>query len=417
MSAKAVMSLCTDELTPAKVRIAPGLLDKIAYLVLDGYAATSHGGLEIGGLLFGRRDRDFIMVEEFRPLPCDHSLGPRFILSSNDERKLRDLINCPAHDATLQGFDVLGWYCSHTRSELLLLDRELVLHDTYFAGPDDFVLIFKPRDLRSVTAGIFLRGADAMLPRCPSTILEIPEAGAAGHANGAPTIDESDLPVHGSRPVPPTACERLSAFRRLSSAVVGDASDQPTCELAAVAQNESITSDKQRLRPAKWKIVLAIAGVAVLTCFGAWRYRQITSIGSNEIFLSLHPQAGKLILTWKSNLVRPQRAGIDILDGTFRDHINITEIFQPSGVFLFPHNTGNVQAVLSVETGNGVVVRKVAFMDPSAVAKAATPLGNSSGNTAVPSLLPPQAGNQQLTSGVAVHKHAPRRLRRRRHQK
>jgi hypothetical protein len=409
MSAKAVASLCADELAPSKVHIAPALLEKIAHLVLDGYAATSHGGLEVGGLLFGRQDSGFVIVEEFRPLSCDHSLGPRFILSDRDERNLRDLLNAANTDPALQGLEVAGWYCSHTRSDLLLLDRELVLHDTYFAGRDDFVIIFKPRDLRNVTAGIFLRGADGTLPRCPSTILEMPELGAARHPSKcARASDESDLPGISSHPVLTAVNEHMPALSD---------SDHSISEPGALICYPKRKSGNHGPAPTRWKIVLAVALSAAVGSFGALRYRQLTSVRNSDVFLSLHPQAGKLILSWKSNLVRARRAHVDILDGTSREHFNLTEVFQPSGVFLFPHNSGNVQVVLTVDTGKGVVVRNAAFTDPSAVVKDAAAMDHHSEGNAASSALPSQLGNRQLTTAGNLPKHPARHLRRKRHKK
>jgi hypothetical protein len=366
MSAKAVTALCNDAFAPIKVHVIPGLLEKIAELALDGHAAASHGGLEIGGLLFGRRDSGFVTVEDIRTLACDHSLGPRFILSDSDERGLRDLLGAPANDPALEGLCIVGWYCSHTRSDLLLLDRELVLHDTYFAGADNFVIILKPRDLRNVTAAIFLRGANGAIdPNCPATILELRELRITRQPTRAGTSKSCDLSTFSSHTAPPSVNEHALTLPHRSRAIASAAADRPLDKSIAVLANAAAQSCKTSRRSAKWKILLAAAGVIALLSLGVWQYLQVTQVHPASLFLSLRPHAGKLLLSWNSNLVKPQRAHIDIFDATSSEHVNITEIFQPSGVLLFTHNTGNVQAVLTVETGNGVVVRHASFADPS----------------------------------------------------
>lgn len=405
MSAKAVAALCSEEFTPVKVNLVPGLLDEIARLVQDGYAATSHGGLEIGGLLFGRRSNGSVTVEDFRPLACDHTLGPRFILSERDEQGLRNLLNAPATEPALRGLNVIGWYCSHTRSELLLFDREVVLHDTYFSDPVDFVIVFKPRDLRSVTAGIFLRGADCRMdPQCPATTLDISEIGTARDVNRTNTARRYDLSSFDSHPAPRIANERTSIPSKLSSAIKPSGFDQSIVKSGAVIPQVDAKSNQHSRAPAKWKIFLAAAAIALL-CFGAWLYTYLTQVHSSDLFLSLRPHAGNLLLSWKSNVARPRRARVDIFDGASTQHLNITDIFQPSGVLLFPYNARNIEAVLTLETGNGVVVRHAGFADLSAAVK----------DSGLPQELKPP--DPQLASSVPVTRHPRRRHARRKHHK
>jgi hypothetical protein len=415
MSAKAVTALCTDAFAPVKVHVIPGLLEKITELVLEGYAATSHGGLEIGGLLFGRRNGGSVTVEDFRPLACDHSLGPRFILSNTDERSLRELLRAPVIDPALQGLCTVGWYCSHTRSDLLLLDRELVFHDTYFPGSDDFVIVFKPRDLRSINAGIFLRDVDgAMIAQCPATILNLPELDIARQRNPTATDNSSDLSAFSSHPAPPRVNEHTLTLPDRFNAIVSAASDQPIGPPRPVLANALAKAQKRDRTSARRKVLLVAAGAIALLCFGAWRYFQVAHAPPTNLLLSLRPHAGKLLLSWKTDLVRPRRAHVDIFDGTSSEHVNITDIFQPSGVLLFTHNNRNVQAALTVETGNGDVVRYASFTDASAVIKDPATSEKKSDNG--PLGVNPAA--QQLPSKVTTPKHPRRRhSRRARHKK
>jgi hypothetical protein len=401
MSAKAVTALCNDACAPVKVHIVPGLLEKIAELALEGYAATSHGGLEIGGLLFGSRDTDVVTVENFRPLACDHSLGPRFILSDRDKRSLHALLCAPASDPALQGLCAIGWFCSHTRSDLVLLDRELVLHNTYFPGADDLVIIFKPRDLRSVTAGIFLRGVDgAPDPHRPATTLELPELDITRPRSQTPAKNGRDLSAFSCHSAPPSANERASME------FIGAA--QSTTEPTALTLDPSTKTQNHSWRPAKWKMLLAAAAVIALLCLGVWRYSQVTQATPANLFLSLRPHADKLLLSWKTNLVKPRRAHVDIVDGTSNEHVNITDIFQSSGVLLFPHNTRNVQAVLTIETGNSIVVRHAFFDDPAPAIRQSVPFEKPPENGPPPI----NQANQQLASKT-TSKHSRRRHSRR----
>jgi hypothetical protein len=104
-------------------------------------------------------------------------------------------------------------------------------------------------------------------------------------------------------------------------------------------------------------------------------------------------------------VAKPQRARVDIYDGTSSQHLNITDIFEPSGVLLFPHQSGNVKAVLTLETGNRIVVRHAGFADLSAVAK----------DPALPADLNPP--NRQLALTAPATNHPRRRHARRTHHK
>ncbi|MFL6352024.1 MAG: hypothetical protein ACJ74Z_09265 [Bryobacteraceae bacterium] len=427
MSVNAVTALCNEALAPVKVHVAPGLLEKIAQLVLEGYAATPHGGLEIGGLLFGRRNTGSVTVEDFRPLPCDHSLGPRFILSGTDERSLRDLLATPATEPTLQGLCIVGWYCSHTRSDLLLLDRELILHDSYFAAVDDFIIIFKPRDLRNVTAGIFLRGAEgAMHAHCPATTLEVSELDVSRRRTRIATSGRCDLSAF-SHSDPPSMNEHAVTLPYRSRAIVAAAADQHANERGTVLASATVKPYKQVRTSAKWNFVLPAAGALALLCVGAWQYLQGTQTHPANLSLNLRPHAGRLLLSWKSNLVKARRANVDIFDGTSSEHVNITDVFQPSGVLLFPHNAENVQAALTVETGNGVVVRHAFFSAPVVIKMPSISEKNS--QTAPATALSPlkpggvnpagrNPADQQLASKITGSKHPSlRHSRRTRHKK
>src|SRR5947208_15746839 len=69
------------------------LLDEIRAEAVDGIHRIRHGGIEIGGVLFGSREGDRIRILNWRPLHCEYAQGPSFILSENDETALDTLIS------------------------------------------------------------------------------------------------------------------------------------------------------------------------------------------------------------------------------------------------------------------------------------------------------------------------------------
>ncbi len=361
MSAKAVAGRCAHETVILEPNVTPGLLEKIAHSVIDGYTASLHGGLEVGGVLFGRRDGVQVTAENFRPLPCDHSLGPRFMLSENDERGLRELLEAPRIDPSLEGLEAVGWYCSHTRSELVLLDYELLLHSTYFPGQPEFVMVFRPHDLRNVAVGIFSRNVDGTVdPNRPSKILELPELRTVRTDQPFVSTD-CDASADCSRLFQPNLKERASRLPRLLSALSHAAPHQFAREPRTLAHSRPLESHERRFSLAQ-KVALVTAAL-VAAGFGAWKSVQLAHTHRPEVALSVRPYADDLLVSWKSNLAKANRARVDIVDGSSSEHLNVTDIFQQSGVLLLPRNTGNIQATLTVDTTNGAIVRRAGFND------------------------------------------------------
>src|SRR5436853_3139090 len=51
-------------------------LDEIRLLVVDAFFSVPRGGAEIGGVLLGKHEGDRLVIQEFKPLDCEHAYGP-----------------------------------------------------------------------------------------------------------------------------------------------------------------------------------------------------------------------------------------------------------------------------------------------------------------------------------------------------
>lgn len=114
---------------------------------------------ETGGVLFGIREPGRIRILASKSLPCEHALGPGFVLSAKDEKRLAQLIAAPASDPELNGLEALGWYHSHIRSRIFLSERDLQVHSRYFGAPYQIALVIHPRSDRPARGGFFFREA------------------------------------------------------------------------------------------------------------------------------------------------------------------------------------------------------------------------------------------------------------------
>src|SRR5579871_3418471 len=106
---------------PFTIEYAPDVLEEIRQAAMDAFFSVPHGGAEIGGVLFGIREPGCVRILAARPLQCDYANGPTFTLSERDHQRLQLLL--ASQEFHNQGWVPLGWYHSHTRSELLLSVR------------------------------------------------------------------------------------------------------------------------------------------------------------------------------------------------------------------------------------------------------------------------------------------------------
>src|SRR5690349_2823623 len=101
---------------PFAIEYVPRVLDDIRLAVVDAFFSLPRGGAEIGGILLGRRETGRVVIEQYQALECEHAFGPGFNLSPRDRKLLADLLT--AAERQLNGLRPVGWYHSHTRSEI-----------------------------------------------------------------------------------------------------------------------------------------------------------------------------------------------------------------------------------------------------------------------------------------------------------
>ena len=118
---------------------------------------SRQGEQETGGVLFGNKTPDRIELLAYRPLACEHAMGPGFVLSEGDEKKLAQLISLAATYPDLKGLQVLGWYHSHLRSPIFLSDRDRQIHSRHFDAPYQIALVIGPGSNNQIRAGFFFQ--------------------------------------------------------------------------------------------------------------------------------------------------------------------------------------------------------------------------------------------------------------------
>ena len=146
-----------DPRSAIRVQYALPLFHEIDFQVNEGYRRIPHGGVEVGGLLYGRLQRDQLSIEASRPIECDHASGPSFHLSDNDLARLKQSIEASSADPELRALIPLGWFIAHTRGPLQMTARELQLFDQFFPEPGRLTILIKPERFQPTRFSFLLR--------------------------------------------------------------------------------------------------------------------------------------------------------------------------------------------------------------------------------------------------------------------
>jgi len=124
-----------------------------------GLRKLAKGGLEIGGLIYGKRSEGLIRVLAVRPIECEHRFGPSFVLSDKDEAILKQTLTGPSADSELAFLETLGCYFSHTRHGVALTDRDAELCNRYFAQDGQIALVLVPNLNGIIQGTLYVRDA------------------------------------------------------------------------------------------------------------------------------------------------------------------------------------------------------------------------------------------------------------------
>ncbi|MGA3236764.1 MAG: hypothetical protein ABSG03_10705 [Bryobacteraceae bacterium] len=173
----------------ATVEYSLAVVEEVRRLAVDGFMAFGHGGLEVGGVLYGIRDGNRLSVLASAELPCEHALGPGFVLSGNDRERLARLLEPPA------GLQPVGWYRAHTRRGLDLDASDRDLFDQFLAMKKTIGLVLKPTHRGASSAALYLRETTGdILPSAPREFTIEP----LGRQAGEPVESEPDADAEAS---------------------------------------------------------------------------------------------------------------------------------------------------------------------------------------------------------------------------
>jgi hypothetical protein len=142
----------TDAMQTTSITIDPEIARRIREQVLEGFRLLPKRGVEVGGVLLGRFERENdplpVHVDDFEPVSCEHRFGPSFTLSDEDRAGLEGIL-------ARRGREVVGYYRSCTGRELGLDASDEDLIRSYFSRSGHVCLCVAPVSARECVASVF----------------------------------------------------------------------------------------------------------------------------------------------------------------------------------------------------------------------------------------------------------------------
>jgi len=301
------------------------VLEEIRLEAVKGITLLRHGGVEVGGVLFGSKEGDRIRIDAFRAVRSEYAYGPNFILSRNDEVALEKLLQEAKADPSLDGMERVGWYHSHTRTAVFLSETDIAVYNQYFPQPWQVVLILHPSQLGPTEAGFFFREPDGLRSESSYNSFTI-----------YPIIKTP--PIRAQDP-------------EIDAEVVTPQPVTPTWKAQALTQ--LLTLPPERPAKLRWpwvaaSIVLGVLGVGVLA--GGFHISGLPA-GHRSLDLRATDQGGQLHIEWDRSaepILAARKATILIQDGDRKVETPLSEELLQHGSLTYQRKTNDVEIRLQV---------------------------------------------------------------------
>lgn len=361
------------------VEYAAGVLDDIRLAVVDAFFSLPRGGAEIGGLLLGEFGGSVVRINGYAAIDCEHATGPSFTLSDKDRARFAEQVAGAWANPPDQ--QPVGWYHSHTRSEIFLSEADQAVHREFFPEPWQTALVLRPHTFQPTRAGFFFREPDGtfrgersyceialqplpvqQIPTGPAPAGEPPEGRVREPlaASGGPVITVTASPVAEAPREEPRVGEPPPASPPPAGALPEPV---PPPRFLEIREPPS--------RRRFWLLgtaVLAMAGVAAAyQTRGFWMPRaavlfaggsrpQPLSLGLNAIDF-----AGQLQIRWDRNSPAARNGvsgALRIEDGPAPQVIPLDAAHLKAGVFTYARQAEKVDIALTVRQPDGREARE-----------------------------------------------------------
>ncbi|HEX3748826.1 MAG TPA: hypothetical protein VHW09_33100 [Bryobacteraceae bacterium] len=379
---------------PFAIEYSARVLDDIRLAVVDAFFSLPRGGAEIGGVLLGQRTEDRVAITAFEPLDCEHAMGPSFTLSARDQTRLAEMIAAARRNPPER--QPVGWYHSHTRSEIFLTEADQALHNRFFPETWQVALVLKPHTFEPTRAGFFFREPDNSI-RCQASYQEFhlhamplrSTAGPGGGNSPGQRPSREDAGVRGTPaetldaviPEPPKRKAGVPITREIPvEAGAGHENGNLAAAAEPAAQDGPTFGEIAPQRP--WRIVKPLAILAVGIVVGGAGYQtraswlpavsaKLRAVLPHEpvpyLSLAVKDDRGELRIQWDRNspaVRNALEATLQIIDGKAAlQSVRLDGAHLASGGFTYVRQSDRVDVtLLASEPGGQIVKEQTSFL-------------------------------------------------------
>ena len=353
--------------SPVTIEYSLVVIEEIRREVSQGFQRMSRGGIEVGGVLYGVREGRTVRIVAMRPISCEHARGPAFLLSDKDRMELHEQLVADAQDPRLEGMISVGWFLSHTRSDITLADSDMETYSIFFPAPWQVALVVRPGRGGTMRGGFFVRETDGTV-RTERSYLEFnfPDrlAGVLDRSAGRLPRERGNArrpPQHLSEPAPG---ESASAPAMPREQVPSPPPPPAASELRSATPGSEIPLPRRAAagHRRKW-YWLAPWAIAVLS-IGYLGVRSLiphTSAAPESIALAILEREGQLQIEWKPDaapVAAAKSGSLEIIDGGDSQIVPLTQPILATGRFTYQRRTGDVEVRMTVTDASGAKVQE-----------------------------------------------------------
>jgi len=352
------------------------VMEELRRAAEEGFQKIGHGGLEVGGVLFGTQEDKTIRLLDWRPLECEHAHGPGFLLSANDQAALGKLLEEAASDQDLTTLEPLGWWHSHTRSGIYLSPEDLEIQNNFFPELWQIALVVRPVKDHPLRAGFFFRATDGGIYSIGSlsefTLESRPDLRVRSRRSGAPR------PRSGV-PAPPVVEPAPAAAWTPPAPSTPSPPPAPArpAEIPAPVFSSPIWNAKPSKPVIRWRLVVAVFGI-LLTAWSAaltrayWAPPLLAVLPSftraGPLALRINETGSQLLIEWNrdADVLRGARGVMRVRDGKQERQIRLEADELRRGSVTYARESEDVEVRLSVVRPGRPDVPEIArFLGPA----------------------------------------------------
>ena len=337
--------------SPVDVEYSLVVIDEIRQVVADGFQRLQRGGIEVGGVLYGTRAERMVKVTAMREIACEHARGPTFHLSDNDRAALAAQLTRDKEDSRLQGLQVVGWFLSHTRSDVTLQQSDLETYSAFFPEPWQVTMVVHPGRAGTMRAGFFVREPDGSVKGERSyQEFNFPDR-IAGALDRSPR--RQSLESAGERPPVSRYPARAEAMEALDVPEPVVQNDVPTFGQSSRTTPQYAPYPNTR-RKIPWAIIAVVAAALVLAVLGL-RFLG-PQLHVEPLSLGVIERDGQLQIQWNhssQSIIGASAGTLDIVDGGEKRSIPLNRTELAQGSLTYMRRSGDVEVRLAVNTSGG----------------------------------------------------------------